>query len=116
MKTLFIAALVAVFTAFSTLPITAAEDKAAVKKEATARAVPFGGKIASVDKQAKTVTVGKRVLQVTSDTKITKNEKPATLDDATVGEEVGGQYHQDADKKMNLVSLRIGPKAEAPKK
>lgn len=116
MKKLVITLLVTAFAAASSLSVAAADAKPANKKEATAKSIPFGGKIIALDKQAKTVTVGKRVFHVTSETKITKNEKPATLDDATVGEEIGGAYKQDAEKKMNLVSLRIGPKAEAPKK
>jgi hypothetical protein len=47
---------------------------------------------------------------VTSETKIAKAGKPATLDDATVGEEVGGAYHQAEGGKMELMSLRIGAK------
>jgi len=112
MKKLIAVALVAAFAAISSVSVVAADAPA---KEAAAKPIPFGGKITALDKQAKTVTVGKRVFHVTSDTKITKNEKPATLDDAIVGEEVGGSYKQDAEKKMHLVSLRIGPKAE-PKK
>jgi len=112
MKKLITIVLVAAFAAVGSMSLVAADAKPTDKKEMTAKTIPFGGKIAAVDKQAKTVTVGKRVFQVTSETKITKSEKPATLDDATVGEEVGGAYKQDAEKKMNLVSLRIGPKAE----
>src|SRR5204862_6509204 len=107
--------LVASFPAVSSMSVVAADAPATDKKTA-AKPIPFAGKITALDKQTKTVTIGKRVFHVTSETKIMKNEKPATLDDATVGEEVGGAYKQDAEKKMNLVSLRIGPKPEAPKK
>ena len=107
MKKLIIAAIVTAFAVVSTLPVTAADAKPADKAPA-ARAIPFRGKIASVDKQAKTIKVGERTFQVTSDTRIMKAGKPATLDDATVGEEVGGAYREGADKKLNVVSLRIG--------
>jgi hypothetical protein len=116
MKKLVLTLVVAAFAVASSLQMTAADAPAVDKKEAVAKPIPFGGKITALDKQAKTVTLGKRVFHVTSETKIMKNEKPATLDDATVGEEVGGAYKQDAEKKMHLVSLRIGPKPEAPKK
>ena len=32
------------------------------------------------------------------------------LDDATVGEVVGGSYHGGEEGKLELMSLRIGPK------
>lgn len=114
MKKFLVSILVAVFTATVALPVVAADDKPAEKKEAPARAIPFRGKIASVDKQAKTVKIGERTFHITADSKINKAGKPATLDDATVGEEVGGQYREGADKKLNVVSLRIGPRPDAP--
>ena len=113
MKKLIIALMVAAIAAVSTLPLAAADDKAAP----AARALPLSGKIAAVDKQAKTVKVGERVFQVTATTRIIKDNKPATLDDAKVGDEVGISYREGDDKKLNLVSLRVGPKPDAaPKK
>src|ERR1051325_10439146 len=101
----------ATLVAFSTLAVSAVD-------ETKARPIPFRGKIATVDKQAKTVTLeGKekgRTFHITSNSKLTKAGKPATLDDATVGEEVGGAYKEGADKKMEVVSLRIGPRPDAP--
>ncbi|MCX8092524.1 MAG: hypothetical protein N3I86_16610, partial [Verrucomicrobiae bacterium] len=44
-------------------------EKAAEKKAAAGRAIPFHGKIAAVDKDAKTIKVGNRVFQVTSETR-----------------------------------------------
>jgi hypothetical protein len=80
------------------------------------RTIPFRGTLAAVDKGAKTIKVGERVFQVTSETKMWKNSKPATLDDATVGEDVGGSYIQGQDGKLTAKMLRFGPKAEgAPK-
>lgn len=76
--------------------------------------IPFHGKIDAVDKTAKTIKVGTRTLQVTSETKIKKAGKPATLDAAAVGEEVGGNYKKADDGKLLLQSLRIGPKPEVP--
>ncbi|HLA95331.1 MAG TPA: hypothetical protein VK612_06400 [Pyrinomonadaceae bacterium] len=117
MKKILIAIVIAALAASSTLPTSAADDaKPALEKKAP-RALPFNGKIAAVDKEAKTVKVGERTFHVTPDTRIMKNAKPATLADATVGEVVGGSYRESDDKKLNLVSLRIGPKPDAaPKK
>lgn len=118
MKKLILALTVAACAALTTLPVTAADAKpVAEPKAAPARATPFKGTIAALDKQAKTIKVGERVFQVTSTTRFIKENKPATLDDAKVGDEVGGAYREGDDKKLNLVSLRIGPKPEAvPKK
>lgn len=81
-------------------------DHAAKKKGV----VPFHGKVAAVDTTAATVTVGKTTVNITSETKITKDGKPATLTDITVGEKIGGAYKKDEAGKMNAVSIRIGEK------
>jgi hypothetical protein len=77
--------------------------------------VPFRGKVSAVDKVAKTVALeGKekqRILQITSDTKITKDGKPAVLDDVTPGESVGGLARENAAGKMELVTLNVGARA-----
>jgi hypothetical protein len=93
-------------------------DKPPAKEETPAprpRGVPYNGKVASVDKIAKTITLNgekNRVIQVTSKTRIMKDGKPATFDDATVGEKVGGFAHQVGDK-LEARSLNIGAKPEA---
>lgn len=85
-----------------------------------AKAFPFRGKILALDVGAKTVTLaGKeknRIFQVTTATKITKDGKPATLEDAKVGDEVGGRALPGTNGKLDLVVLRVGPKPEAGKK
>jgi len=117
MKKLIVAVIVAALAAVSTVSLNAADGKPAEKKDAPARAIPFRGKIAAVDKQAKTVKVGERTFQITADSKIARAGKPSSLDEATVGEDVGGSYREGADKKLNVVSLRIGPRPDpAPKK
>ena len=67
MKTLLTSIIIAAFAATVALPVNAQDAKPAEKKETPARAIPFRGKIASVDKQAKTVKVGERTFQITSD-------------------------------------------------
>ena len=47
---------------------------------------PFRGKLAAVDKTAKTIKVGKSIYQITSETRLLKGGKPATLGDGVVGE------------------------------
>ncbi|MFM1770466.1 MAG: hypothetical protein RJA22_2995 [Verrucomicrobiota bacterium] len=73
---------------------------------------PFGGKLAAVDKAAGTIKIGERTFHVTPATKIHMGGKPATLDDAKVGDEVGGQYRQGEGGRLELLSLRVGPKPE----
>lgn len=98
-----------------------AEDKPAAKPEAGQEAAhgakkkgvtPFHGKLAAVDTAAATITVGSTTVNVTSETKITKNGKPATLADLTVGEKIGGAYKKSEDGKMNATTIRVGDKPE----
>jgi hypothetical protein len=74
------------------------------------RHVPFHGKVETVDKSAGTLKVGERTFHVTAGTKITKDGKPATFDQTTIGEEVGGAFQQSDGGRLELTSLRIGPK------
>ncbi len=93
-----------------------AKKSATEKKEAgekKSRPVPFNGELKALDKVAKTATVGKRVFQITSDTKVYKGDKtPATLDDAVVGQPVRGSYHKTEDGKLLANSIYFGPKGE----
>jgi hypothetical protein len=87
-------------------PVKPAPEQAQ-KKE---RPLPFYGNIGTVDKQAKTIKLGKRTYKVTPETKIVRNGAPATLNDAAPGDEVAGSYRKGAGEYRILVSLRIGPK------
>ena len=89
------------------------EKSDAAAGEKSDRQLPFRGKIDSVDKTAKTVKVGERVFKVTSDTRITKDGKDATLDDAVVGEDIGGSYRKADDGTLNAMSLRFGPRPDS---
>ena len=74
---------------------------------------PFHGKLKAVDKTAKTISVGETTVQITSDTKIMKTGKPATLEDGVIGEPVSGAYKKSTDGKLNATTLRFGAKPEA---
>src|SRR5215207_3830884 len=78
------------------------------KKPVSTRSMPFHGKLDGLDKAARTIKVGARHFQVVDGTKIMKAGKPSTLDDATMGEEVGGAYREADSGKLELVSLRLG--------
>lgn len=122
MNKLIAIAVLAAFGAFTTLPVPAADkknapaEKKADKADKAARPLPANGKVDSIDKAAKSVKVGDRVFHVTATTAIKKAGKAATLDDVTVGEDVGISYRESDSGKLELVSLRIGPKPEAKPK
>jgi hypothetical protein len=84
----------------------AVEKKSAKKDSAKGHA--FHGKLVSVDKTEKSISVGKSTYFVTSDTKITKDGKPAVLEDGVVGEECGGYVKTNTTGKAVLTSLRFG--------
>jgi hypothetical protein len=77
---------------------------------------PFHGKLAAVDLNAKTLTVGTLKLQITAETKITKDGKPATLADGVAGEPVSGTYHKTDDGKLDAITLHFGARPETNKK
>jgi hypothetical protein len=94
---------------------TATKKTTVTKKDAATKtkgAHPFRGKLAAMDKIAKTIKVGESVYQVTSATKITKDGKPATLEDGVVGEPVSGYVKPTEDGKMPATTLHFGAKAD----
>ena len=81
--------------------------------QSLAGVTPFRGKIDQLDKAARTLKVGARTFQVIDATKVIKDGKPSTFDQATVGEEVGGAYREGDGGKLEVVSLRLGAKPTA---
>ena len=77
--------------------------------------LPFHGKLKAVDKTAKTISVGERMFQITSETKISKSDKPAMLEDGVVGEDVSGAYKKGDDGKLTATLVHFGPKSEKAK-
>jgi hypothetical protein len=71
---------------------------------------PFNGKLAAVNLQAKTIQVGKRTFQITSETKLYKDGKTAALADGTVGEAVSGYVKPTDDGKWLATTVNFGPK------
>jgi hypothetical protein len=87
---------------------------AAEKTDSTAKkAHPFHGKLAAVDKAAKTITLGKSTYYINSETKIKKADKPATLEDGVIGEDVGGYAKPGEGGKMFATTVTFGPKSDA---
>jgi len=95
----------------------AAKVPAAKKHTATSSAtLPFRGTVTAMDTNAMTLTVEKRTFNMTSETIVTKDDKPAVLADGVVGEPVRGAYKKNADGKLNAVTIRFGGGAGAAKK
>ena len=86
-----------------------AEGSAAKENAAKAdRTVPFHGTLKAVDQGAGTVTVGSRTFQLTPDTKYLQG----TLENAKIGEKVGGSYRKSEDGTLKVNSIRFGEKPE----
>lgn len=129
MRKILTAALVALTATALTLTTVAAEkagksathktEKKSAEKKAASRSIPFQGTVKAFDKTQMTLTIaGKendRQFQISSETRITKDGKPATTGEIVEGEKVTGAY-QDAEGKMTLTSLKIGTPAATEKK
>ena len=89
-----------------------------VKKHTAAApaTLPFRGTLAAVDTNAMTLIVGKRMFNMTSETAVTKDDKPAVLADGVAGVPVRGSYKKNADGKLDAVTIRFGGAAGATKK
>ena len=114
--------LVTLMSALGTLPALAADtpvQQKEAKKNGNVRSVPFNGKLAAVDLDAQTITVGKRIFHLTADTKVYKDDKLVTLTKEMVGERVGGAYVKSPEGNLQIVKMRVGAKpesnAESPK-
>ena len=88
------------------------------KKEKKKGNPPLRGKVAAIDKAAKTIKVGETTVNVTSETRIEKDGKPATLDDGKVGEDVMIAYTKTEDGKNSARRIWFGqrPEGEGKKK
>lgn len=118
--------LFAVAVATSSQLVAQTTNKAPVEKKSSTenkesatknqKSLPFSGNIVTMDKNARTVTIGKRIFQVTSETKIFKADKPATFADGAVGDYVTGSYKKADDGKLIAHSLYYGGKSHTSEK
>jgi len=86
--------------------------EASASPGAKAKPLPYRGKVASVDASAKTLTVGKRTIKVTDQTKITKQGAAASMAEINVGEKVSGSYWKKDDGSLEAKNVKVGAKAE----
>lgn len=86
------------------------------EKSSEGRKLPFHGRLSAVNGKEQTITVnystGDKVFHLTPETKILKFEKPATLEDAVVGEQVSGAYVKQGDR-AELTKLTLAKAAES---
>ncbi|MBA3830344.1 MAG: hypothetical protein H0X34_00325 [Chthoniobacterales bacterium] len=82
-----------------------------------ARAIPYRGKVASVDAAAKTFTIagktGSRVFKITDQTQIMKQGAPATMADIVADEEMRGSYWKKSDGSLEAKKVNLGPNTDA---
>ena len=109
-----VAGLPAQLLAQTTNKPAASKAPAAEKTDSAAKkAHPFRGKLAAVDKVAKTISLGKSTYYITSETKFKKADKPATLDDGVIGEDVSGYVKPGDGGRMVAATVNFGPKTDA---
>jgi hypothetical protein len=84
----------------------AGKDASSAEKKKSSH--PFHGKLAAVDKQARTIKVGQSTYPVAADAKIKKDGKTATLEDGVVGEPVSGYVKLGPDGKLAATSVNFG--------
>ena len=103
-----------VAAALVAVPATSrAEDKPKTDAPPAAKKAhaQFRGKVTAIDTAAMTLTVDTQVIYVTSETKITKGGKPATLSEITVGETATGSCKKDDAGKMDATTIHAGEAA-----
>ena len=128
-RTISLGLLAGLLLSLSSAPAQTTNPPAASKKPAgdtaepakhpkTPGAGPFHGKLVALDKLTKSITVGKRTFQITSETKIRKSGKPATLEDGVVGEPVSGYIKPGPAGKLVATTVNFGakPSTEGAKK
>lgn len=70
---------------------------------------PFNGKVAAVDTDAGTVTIGSRTFRITAETKVTNG----SLASAKVGDKTGGAFKTAEDGSLVATTIWFGSKPGA---
>ncbi len=93
----------------------AASGSAAAAAPAKAKhGAPFHGTVDGLDTNAMTLTVGSRTFQITSETHIMKDDKPAILADGVAGQPVTGYYKPEENgTTLDAVTVYYGTHAKA---
>ena len=78
--------------------------------KAQQKLLPFRGKVTAVDKTARTLTVGKRVFNLTKETKLLKGSTDARFEEFAVGDLVTGSYTKAPDGRLLARKVYLGGK------
>src|SRR3954466_2735617 len=97
----------------------ASASPAASPAKSSTRPTPFHGMATAVDQKGQTFTIaGKeksRVFKITTNTKITKAGKDATMADIVDNSEISGSYWKRDDGTLEAKTVKIGPMGEKKK-
>jgi hypothetical protein len=109
-----IAAGLVAFPALSHSQDAASSSTTAPAAAKTNHGEPFHGTVDALDTNEMTLTVGSRTFQITSETRIMKDDKPAILSDGVVGQPVTGYYKSDGGgAALDASSVYFGAHAKA---
>jgi ribosomal protein S1 len=86
-------------------PVAQEEDKRQKRK-------PVHGKVEAVDPTAQTITVDGKVIQISSQTRLTKAGQTITVAQVKIGEDVQGTTRETLDGKTEALTLKVGPMDE----
>src|SRR4051812_34995237 len=79
---------------------TVSSEKKASTSEKKPSAHPFHGRLTSIDKVKKSITVGKTTYYVGPETKVKKDGQPAALEEGVIEEQVTGYVKPDENGRM----------------
>ena len=111
--TIFVAPVASIAQDKTEKPKTPATGNATERPTPATRGLPFRGKVAAVDKEAKSVKVGEQVLHISPETKLTKDNQTITVADIAVGDAIAGNYTKGDDGKLTARMMRVGAKPSA---
>jgi hypothetical protein len=67
----------------------------------------FNGTVSKVDTSAKTVTIGGQTYHVLATSRLMKDNKPASLNEIRVGQQISGNYKTSAENRMEVLTADI---------
>jgi hypothetical protein len=89
-------------------PVAAQVEQPGVRQDTPGLGQTFAGKIEAVDTGEKTLTVGGKQIYVVDSTRLMRADKPITLGDLKVGEDVHGTSRQTFDGKTQAITVMAG--------
>lgn len=99
--------LIGAITATPALALT--PDSQQPQEEKGPKKQPFNGKVEAMDPTVQSLTVGGKVIYISSQTKLTKGGQAIALTDIKVGDQVHGQAQTTFDGKTEALTVKVGP-------